>query len=526
MNKIQDTQPVRPLMGNERSIIEGEQAEAAASSEEAFSGRAGASNGESLREEMDRLQREDESVKRMRREAAESEASPSPAGGQEPTLTDSDDDEMEARRPRVLRDPGAPTEEQIEEHNTNHLPFRSWCPACVAGKAKDKFHSKIKDEEHGIPTVVFDYCFLATNDVKDTIPTQVMLDTRTQMLFGHVVPRKGMIDEHGCEQMIKDLEKLGYDEIILKCDEEPALLNIQDSVVKRRQRKTIPENSPVGDSQANGKAERAVQTLCAHVRVLKKGLENRCKKTFSSDHPIITWLVEHAADVVSRYQVGRDGHTAYERWKGKRFRGEAVEFGELVHYKYTKRDKNKKLEMKWDEGIYLGRDWRTNESFVALQDGVKRAGTIRRVGGHRRWDPELLSKVSCVPWKMKRDADDPNSDGLVREQTDEEKSAEVEARDKHEPHLRMKLLREDFFEHGFTDGCKGCKAIVSKASAQAHSERCRQRMEKLLVDTEKGATRKRKAVDKENQWIASKMESKQKSHDRLVGIIAELRERI
>ena len=44
MNKIQDTQPVRPLMGNERSIIEGEQAEAAASSEEAFSGRADASS--------------------------------------------------------------------------------------------------------------------------------------------------------------------------------------------------------------------------------------------------------------------------------------------------------------------------------------------------------------------------------------------------------------------------------------------------------------------------------------------------
>ena len=31
----------------------------------------------------------------------------------------------EARKPEVLRDPGAPTPKEIEEHNATHLPFRS-----------------------------------------------------------------------------------------------------------------------------------------------------------------------------------------------------------------------------------------------------------------------------------------------------------------------------------------------------------------------------------------------------------------
>ena len=31
----------------------------------------------------------------------------------------------EARAPEVLRDPGAPTVKEIEEHNVTHLPFRS-----------------------------------------------------------------------------------------------------------------------------------------------------------------------------------------------------------------------------------------------------------------------------------------------------------------------------------------------------------------------------------------------------------------
>jgi hypothetical protein len=37
--------------------------------------------------------------------------------------------EEEAREPKVLRDPGAPTEAEVERHNVTHQPFRSWCPA-------------------------------------------------------------------------------------------------------------------------------------------------------------------------------------------------------------------------------------------------------------------------------------------------------------------------------------------------------------------------------------------------------------
>ena len=46
----------------------------------------------------------------------------------------------EARVPKVFRDPGAPTETEIEQHNVTHLPFRAWCPSCVEGKARDRPH--------------------------------------------------------------------------------------------------------------------------------------------------------------------------------------------------------------------------------------------------------------------------------------------------------------------------------------------------------------------------------------------------
>ena len=47
----------------------------------------------------------------------------------------------EALAPVVLRDPGAPTTAEVELHNATHLPFRSWCPSCVSGKAREKYTS-------------------------------------------------------------------------------------------------------------------------------------------------------------------------------------------------------------------------------------------------------------------------------------------------------------------------------------------------------------------------------------------------
>ena len=67
----------------------------------------------------------------------------------------------EARAPEVLRDPGAPTQKEIEEHSVTHLPFRSWCPYCVTGKAHGRPHKSVKEQhDKQVPEIVFDYGFL------------------------------------------------------------------------------------------------------------------------------------------------------------------------------------------------------------------------------------------------------------------------------------------------------------------------------------------------------------------------------
>ena len=125
--------------------------------------------------------------------------------------------------------------------------------------------------------------------------------------------------------------------------------------------------------------------------------------------------------VYSRYKVGEDGKTPYERQKGRKCNLEAVPFGELVRYKKlgVTTQERKSLESSWSEGVWLGHARGSSESLAGTKDGVVRAWTIRRMPG---WGPEAITEMQgaparpgILPWihipiAIKIDAD--NSDGV------------------------------------------------------------------------------------------------------------------
>ena len=145
----------------------------------------------------------------------------------------------------------------------------------------------------------------------------------------------------------------------------------------------------------------------------------------------------------------------------------------------------------------MGKLWRTGEAIIGTKSGVHKSGTIRRVGGHRRWDAEGLSSVRGQPWKWDPDKDVPPKDLKIRWLTDEEKSKVAEEMQDGKVY-RLRLRREDFFHHGFTEGCQGCKALLAGSPTRGHSELCRARMEKEIEKDSDGKARKEKQEEKEN----------------------------
>jgi hypothetical protein len=228
-----------------------------------------------------------------------------------------DEEPEEARVPKVLKSPLQPTAREVDERNLTHLPFRDWCPHCIMGKAGNIPRKKQKDRERLVPHIHVDYGFLGTEEDEEKMIIQVARSEESRALLVHAVPRKGLAHVHGAEQLIRDIEELGYKKVILKADNEPATHALREEVQKQREDETLLENSPVGESQSNGVAERAVQAAGEHIRVVKLALENKVGIRSPAVRPIMSWIAKHAADVISKVHFGKMARRATKSSKAR-----------------------------------------------------------------------------------------------------------------------------------------------------------------------------------------------------------------
>ena len=92
------------------------------------------------------------------------------------------------------------------------------------------------------------YAFL--NDKQEVVkeenagmPILAIKDRRTGMMQSRVVPAKGN-DKFAIKRLVKDIELLGYNKVILKSDNESSILALKKSVKEITKVEIIPEESP------------------------------------------------------------------------------------------------------------------------------------------------------------------------------------------------------------------------------------------------------------------------------------------
>ena len=73
--------------------------------------------------------------------------------------------EREVKKVKVLV---KPSPDKVEAHERTHLPFRSWCEACVKGRGKEEACRKGDGGggERNLPEVHFDFCFFQNTKTK------------------------------------------------------------------------------------------------------------------------------------------------------------------------------------------------------------------------------------------------------------------------------------------------------------------------------------------------------------------------
>ena len=177
----------------------------------------------------------------------------------------------------------------------------------MAGKKPNAPHKRQAEGEHLLPEIGLDYAFLRESDSDETLTVLVMKDRDSKTIFADVVEMKGRGMKGTVENAFRNIARLGYKKLILCSDQETAILSLIEAIIAARKEPTIPQNSPVGESQANGLVERAVRSVKDQVRTLRLALQKRVECHIPVGHPIMTWIIKHAGELISKYQLNRDG---------------------------------------------------------------------------------------------------------------------------------------------------------------------------------------------------------------------------
>ena len=264
---------------------------------------------------------------------------------------------MQGIAAKPIHQPRQPSKSEVEEHELTHIPFRCWCVHCVRGLGRSNPHKSAKvdaeeeDRLNAVTTWSMDCCFMVEDgniysrqdmedlkvpDAKVKSTVLVTEDRRSGGIKAHVAQMKGATDEWLVDRICKDMEEFGYGgvPVRIKSDQEPAIVQLQTSVIGRRGDSiTVPVNSPVGDSASNGRVENAIKRVRGMVKVIRSGLEAKWGVRVGPDHPVYPWLFEWAADLITRYaEVGSTGKSAAQLIKGNRSSRSIAQFGEKVMY--------------------------------------------------------------------------------------------------------------------------------------------------------------------------------------------------
>ena len=184
--------------------------------------------------------------------------------------------------------------------------------------------------------------------------------------------QKGAGDRWVVDRICDGIGLWGHTELIIKGDGEPALIQVQEAIKDKWNHKTVPQNPPADNPQANGASERAVQEIMGEIRALKIGLEQRIGIKIPTSFKIMEWVVKLGPVIINRCLVGHDGKTPYWRLMGKHTSKEMVEMGERVLAKVVRSRRSTRtraLQPRWEDAIWVGVARRSNEHIVVLKQG-------------------------------------------------------------------------------------------------------------------------------------------------------------
>ena len=160
--------------------------------------------------------------------------------------------------PRPAPSPCAPSRAEREAHETTHLPYRSWCPVCVQGRADNPPHRRLPPPAEGerrLPEVHIDYAFLrrADSEAGDLAKLIILKVLPSRAMRAWVVPSKGLVDGSSAERVCRGIREMGIrTPCIIKCDGEASVEALREEVMHQLGEGQFPRRRPWGSPRRTG----------------------------------------------------------------------------------------------------------------------------------------------------------------------------------------------------------------------------------------------------------------------------------
>ena len=144
-----------------------------------------------------------------------------------------------------------------------------------------------------------------------------IVDERSGCIFSGVVS-KG-VNPYSLHLVAEALKFLGRKKVILFTDAEHSIKALAEAVAKEYKGDVQLMTAPRESHASNAIAERGVLELAKQTRTLVSSIESKFKDKVPDfkvlpGEKYFPWIVRHAAWLLTRYLIKKDGKTPYE-WK-------------------------------------------------------------------------------------------------------------------------------------------------------------------------------------------------------------------
>ena len=147
---------------------------------------------------------------------------------------EAEDDGVEVGKP--MRRPYSPTKEEWIEHMATHVPFRSCCPFCIAGRGISGHHTHDEEQQKVGVTVSLDDCFMGSLDAEgNTAPIRIMYDDGLGHAWALGVSTKELSDSV-VGYCVGKMDLAGHrgEKVTLKSGGEPAITAVKRAIADAR----------------------------------------------------------------------------------------------------------------------------------------------------------------------------------------------------------------------------------------------------------------------------------------------------